>query len=317
MTLAGIYGNFDEKICDRTVLDGARHLVAIDAGLEAFIDDGTGLSSDDVPAFGFWISGLHAAAGFGVRVHLDREDVLGVEEFDKQGERAFVIGVAGYLGRVVAEGLGERGTGEGAIGDDGLILGEVGEFPAFTNFGIIGQGFMKDGFERLAAPDAFFENGIKFKWVGFHKKFQVSSFFLAGGAEAFELDGLSSDRKAFINACGEGDGGGGHTKRFAAGSAGEMRMALDGGAVVGEFVAAAMVLDIDFMDEACGDKGFEGTIDRNFIEALTSKARGDLILRERGMRPEKACNNGGSALRCTKAGGFEDQVCVGTLFHSS
>ena len=63
--------------------------------------------------------------------------------------------------------------------------------------------------------------------------------------------------------------------------AGEMRMALRFGAVMGELKVRGSFIGKDFVDETSGAESFEGAVYRNLVEAASAEPGGDFILCKR------------------------------------
>jgi len=93
---------------------------------------------------------------------LDGEAIVGVEEFQKQGEAGGVgdsgaedIGTAG--GPEIVEGL----AAERIIVDDALGFGAVDDFPGFADAAVEGESLAEVGTEPAATPDAVHEDRLE------------------------------------------------------------------------------------------------------------------------------------------------------------
>ena len=151
------------------------------AGFETFVDTGAGLGVEDVPCFGFQMGpGVGVAIGL-VGMDLDGEVLMGVEEFDEEGEISG--GGPGQGEGGVLYRLAQRGAGEGAIGDDagegaiglgacGISLdrsgGEVSKFPGFTE-GLTaqlgGNWFGEQLVESASPPEPLLIHSPKFERI--------------------------------------------------------------------------------------------------------------------------------------------------------
>ena len=148
------------------LFDGGFKLFAGDAPTQTSNQCGGRRGIKDVPHFSF---GFTAEQGgeCGRRVDLKRESVTGIEQFDQEREtrrarwsRPPNDGIGPKLFNELPEGL----AGGGAVGNDGLGVGPVADFPAFADVPAGGKGFAVAG-EGGTAPDAFDEDGFEFVWV--------------------------------------------------------------------------------------------------------------------------------------------------------
>lgn len=188
VTFAWLDRDLVEILFHSTVIDGGGELVPGGARFDALVDKGSGFGGDDDPTFGFGIALAHAVAGGLVRVDLDTEEVLGVQEFDQQGEGAFKVGVAGDGLGGCGNDLGQGSSGPGAVGDDGFVVRQVRQFPALAD-GAWGEVLAKVYLEVLTAPDAFPKDGSELEWIGLGCCGHV--YFLLAGSAAAPLDLIS------------------------------------------------------------------------------------------------------------------------------
>lgn len=176
--VAGVDVEAVEKLAGGALGDGFGIGGGIDAGFEAGVDAGAGVGVKDVPAFGF---GFAAEAGGGVvvRMDLDAEFLVGVDEFDEEGKAGGGDAGAEEVGAPGGDGLSERGSGEGAVGDGGHAVGAVGDFPGFgVDAGReIAVEVVRDA---VAAPEVVFVGRLEEEGIG-HGGFPLDS--IEGGAD--------------------------------------------------------------------------------------------------------------------------------------
>ena len=118
---------------------------------------------EDVPHFGFGFAAELCGNG-GRRMDLKREPLASVEQFDEEWKAVAPAIGAEQLRAVLLDELVECLAGRGAVGDDGLGVGAVADFPSFADAFAGGDGFSVPG-EGVTAPDAFDEDGFEFVLV--------------------------------------------------------------------------------------------------------------------------------------------------------
>ena len=123
--------------------------------LEAGIEVGTGVGLDDVPHLRLAHLAMDTLGHLVVRVHLDAEVALGIDELDEQGQLAMVF----RIDRTAKDGLGgfvddgdEVPTLPGAIADDAGAGGHGTDLPTLA-YGLAGRGEPFVGPESGATPD--------------------------------------------------------------------------------------------------------------------------------------------------------------------
>jgi len=159
-----------EQIGGRAVLDGPGELLRCDLLFQPLVDHCAGLRVDYIPAFGLGLAPAHPPAGLGVGMHLHAQDVLGIEQLDQQGERAGEIECPGDLLRVFLRDIGDGAALEWSIGDDGLVVRQVRQFPALSDLRIGRQRLAKGGLECSATPYPLLEDRHAFHRVRFHTR---------------------------------------------------------------------------------------------------------------------------------------------------
>ena len=151
-------------------LDGPAELVGRHTGQDALVDHPVA-AFEDLPALclqsGIASDGLD---GVGVRMDLEREYGVGVEQLEQQrespvghGRRAAEKPVAERAGQVR-----QRGPRGRAVGDPADALDEVGKFPAFADAPALGQLAAEKTLKVPPAPDLLFVDRREFVWTWFH-----------------------------------------------------------------------------------------------------------------------------------------------------
>ena len=101
---------------------------------------------------------------FVVRVYLDGQILLGIDEFDEQREfavEAFVVGFAYQCSFVFVDHLCQVLACIGTVGYDGFVARNVRDFPAFAYLCLIAvQMFERNDF--FTSPQGGFQNRLKF-----------------------------------------------------------------------------------------------------------------------------------------------------------
>ena len=161
--VAGVYFIFGEQVGDGVVRDagfvlGRRHLLGESrAQACAFV------GVHDVPHLGLAFRFVALPCQCVVRVHLDREILTCVDEFDQQREllsEAFCIGLAEQCRAVACDQPGQGGARLGASRYDRFVTLDARKFPAFADLLLVG-GDVLVGDDLFAAPDCRFENGLE------------------------------------------------------------------------------------------------------------------------------------------------------------
>ncbi len=148
-------------------------LLLVDCSLELFAGHaasqpgdqvGVGRGFKDVPHFGFRLAAELFGDG-GRRMNLKGEAFARVKELHQEWEtRGAGAVVAEELDAETLDQLAKGLPGEGAIGDDGLSVVAVADFPTFPDPFAGGDEFAVAG-ERVSAPDALGEDGMKPVWI--------------------------------------------------------------------------------------------------------------------------------------------------------
>jgi hypothetical protein len=113
------------------------------------------------------------------------------------------------------------------------------------------------------------------------------------------------DDKAFVRALGHRQGDFRQAVGVAAARAGEMGMALAFGATTGKLKMPGSLIHKSLMYQANSQQTFEGSVDCDFIEVLSAKSLGNLIVAERPAGLEQHLEYGDSAGCAIESGRFE------------
>ena len=136
--VTGVYFVDMEQVFEVTATEGLLEHIGGDTGLEAGADACSGFGVEDDPCFGFAIFDGVECFGLGVvGVYLEREPVVGIEEFDEQWELFDVLVFSEQFARVLLDDFGEWSACEGSIFNAAGAVGVIGDFPAF---GVVGFG---------------------------------------------------------------------------------------------------------------------------------------------------------------------------------
>jgi len=148
----------------RTALfDGGFELLAGDVAAQAGNQRGVRRGVEDVPHLSFGFA-AEQRGQFGWRVNLEREPFTGVEQFDEEWKTAAMAIGAEQLRAVLLDELAESLAGRCAVGDNGLGISAVADFPCFADVLADGNGFTIAG-EGVTAPNAFDEDWVKLEWI--------------------------------------------------------------------------------------------------------------------------------------------------------
>jgi hypothetical protein len=139
MTFAGFYDDFIQKFGAAAVLYCLLEHCFCRAGLETFINTGAEFGIDDIPALAFESCVFEFFGRFAVRMNLNTQHIVGINEFYKQAERRLIVFLPDYLLRMFLQNIGNALAGKLAIGYDGFIAGQIDQFPAFADFFIGGK----------------------------------------------------------------------------------------------------------------------------------------------------------------------------------
>jgi len=137
------------------LLDGAAKPFQARARQQVVVDEAAA-TLDDVPALALDDGGAADLGGRpGVGVHLEREDVVGVEKLEQQREPP-VAGGPGLAqqGRAQASRqLVQAAPGQRTVADDADGGGQVGQLPAFADGLARGQAAREQPLQVASAPD--------------------------------------------------------------------------------------------------------------------------------------------------------------------
>ena len=129
---------------------------------------GAGFCGDDIPHLGLALAAVMADIGEGVvRMDLDAEVGEGVDELDQQRElvaRILVDMLSDKQVFVFTDEVGDAAAFPGAVGDDGFIAGDAGQFPTLADVVLVGFNMLERG-DFLAAPDDGLQDGFEFQRI--------------------------------------------------------------------------------------------------------------------------------------------------------
>ena len=154
--------NRQKQVENRAVFDGLPEFLAVSVALYAEIQERTGFGIQDVPHLGFSGFAFHTPGILVIRVHLDRQRLLRIDELDQHREALHVPAVSSQnLPAFVFNILGQGLAGIVSCHDFTLSVLVCGQFPA------LGQGihvgfFIVEFFQLGPTPDVVLERGVQF-----------------------------------------------------------------------------------------------------------------------------------------------------------
>ena len=161
MALSHLYGDAIEQLGTGSAMNSLGKALPSCAGFKAFVNHSTRACGDNIPALGFRLAGTHFSAGFCIGMYLNAEYIFCVQQLDKQWKRAVNICAADDF---CGKSLHKRTQGlslKGAVCDNGLAVGQIGQFPALADGLVAGQGFAEQFSEPASAPDSLLKERFK------------------------------------------------------------------------------------------------------------------------------------------------------------
>lgn len=136
--------------------------VAIDVCVQSCVNEAAGFGGQDKP--GFCLSGIRRRLSRGllvVRVNLNRERLLGIEELQQQGKPVQRMMASKQLRPSSTDQFVESRACQGTELDDALGIAMIDQFPAFGVVVAVADGLAKQGFEPATPPQGLLQDGLK------------------------------------------------------------------------------------------------------------------------------------------------------------
>ena len=122
---------------------------------------------NNIPHFGLAHRIMTLLCQFIIRMHLYREVVTSINEFDQQGKiiaKTLIITFSYQRTFIFFYQLAQIFAGLSSISNNRLIAWDIRNFPTFANLRLFNiQMFERDNL--FSTPNGGFQNGVKFKWI--------------------------------------------------------------------------------------------------------------------------------------------------------